>query len=86
MVEKSIVVVNESGLHARPASDFVGFVKPFEARVSLVKGDKTVNAKSILHVLSLSLKKGETFSIRVEGPKEDEVLGKIADFVANLEN
>jgi len=86
MVEKSIEILNESGLHARPASDFVKFVKGFDAKISIVKDDKTVNAKSILHVLSLSLKKGTTCLLRVEGENEneEEVLDKITEYIRNI--
>ena len=84
MVEKLVTIVNETGLHARPASEFVSYAKSFKNKISLVKGDKVLNAKSILHLLSLSLKKGDQFTIRVEGDLEDEALDKMIKFVQEL--
>ncbi|MCL2563863.1 MAG: HPr family phosphocarrier protein [Oscillospiraceae bacterium] len=86
MIEKNITIANESGLHARPASEFVRFIKPFDAKISLVKGEKTVNAKSILHVLSLSLKQGDICTVQVDGTQEEEVLEKIETFLAELKD
>ena len=86
MTEKLVTITNETGLHARPASDFVGFTKMFENKISLVKGDKTLNAKSILHVLSLSLKRGDSVMIRVEGDNEMETLEKIVKFLEELDD
>ena len=44
MVEKNVVVQNETGLHARPAASLVQFVKNFDGNVELVKDGKTANA------------------------------------------
>jgi len=86
MVENLVTVVNETGLHARPASEFVSYAKSFKGnKISLVKDGKVVNAKSILHLLSLSLKKGDQFTIRVEGDPEQETLDKMIKFVQGLE-
>ena len=85
MLERIVTVKNETGLHARPASDFVGFTKTFDGKISLVSNGKTLNAKSILHVLSLSLKKGDTFTIRAEGDNAEEVLDRIEKFLEELE-
>ena len=84
MMEKQVAVVNETGLHARPAADFVKYVKTFKNNITLTKDNKTVNAKSILHLLSLSLKKGDRFTVRVEGEQEEEVLENIIQFVEGL--
>lgn len=84
MYEKTITISNETGLHARPAAEFVNFVKGIEGKVSLIKDNKTVNAKSILNVLSLALKKGSECVVRVEGENAEEAAEKIVDFVSNL--
>ena len=84
MTEKSVTIVNELGLHARPAADFVGFIKTFDNKVTLIKDNKAANAKSILHVLSLKLVQGATCVVRVEGDNAEEVLEKIERFIAEL--
>lgn len=66
-------VRNEVGLHARPAAIFVQSANKFRSRITIrnVKsGGAPVNAKSILHVLTLGVGQGDEVEITVEG--EDE--------------
>ncbi len=66
-------VRNEVGLHARPAAIFVQTANKFRARITIrnvTGGGAFVNAKSILHVLTLGVEQGHEVEIRVEG--EDE--------------
>ncbi len=66
-------VRNEVGLHARPAAIFVQSANKFRSRITIrnVKtGGAPVNAKSILHVLTLGVEQGDQVEISVEG--EDE--------------
>jgi len=84
VAELNIVIKNESGLHARPASDFVNLTKTFAERVSITAKGKTLNAKSILHVLSLSLKQGDSATITVDGDNAEDILNQIAEFLDGL--
>ena len=72
MVEKNVVVQNETGLHARPAASLVQFVKNFDGNVELVKDGKTANAKSIFNVMALGISKGTEITVRVDGNNEQE--------------
>lgn len=71
MYSKQTRIVNESGLHARPAADFVKTAKGFAARVWLSVPERQeeppVNAKSMVMVLSLGLGKGSAVQISAEG-------------------
>ncbi len=58
MVEKNVTIVNKTGLHARPANGLVNLVKKYASRISLIKENKTANAKSIINVLTLDLNQG----------------------------
>jgi len=60
------------GMHARPATALVKLGKNFKSAISLKKGEKTVKLNSLLNILSLSIKGGETVAVVIEG--EDEVL------------
>jgi len=51
MISKMITITNDTGLHARPASVFVGTAAKFKSELMLQKGEKQVNAKSIMGVL-----------------------------------
>lgn len=86
MVSKSVIVSNNTGLHARPASDFVKLATSQACDVYIEKDGKTVTAKSILGVLSLAVTQGSTIKIFTEGSNELEALDKLVEFVGNLED
>lgn len=86
MVEKAVVISNETGLHARPASLFVSFVKKYGCDIRLVKDDKALDAKSILNVMSLGLRKGAEITLRAEGEGEQEALDEVVAFLAELKD
>lgn len=82
MVERTFTLTNATGLHARPASVFVQTVQKFPGTDVLVrKGEREVNARSLLSVLSLGVGKGESIVIRCDGPQENEALEALAALV-----
>ncbi len=87
MYSREITIVNESGLHARPASDFVKLAGTFQSRIELKRlgEEKTYNAKSIIMLMSLGLAQGEKAILSAEGEDEKEAVDALAELVANLE-
>lgn len=83
MVEKQFTVIDEAGIHARPASLLVSTANKFESDVFLVYNGKDVNLKSILGVMSLGIGSNEAFAIRVEGKDEQEALNEIEKTLQN---
>lgn len=83
MVEKSLKIANESGLHARPASIFTKEAQKFSSEVTLVVGEKEVNGKSIMGVLSCGIGKDQEVTIRTNGEDEKEALDALYDLVLN---
>lgn len=81
MTSETIVIVNPSGLHARPASNFVKLAARFNSSVEIVKNGKSYNAKSIISILSACVKYSETIEILVNGEDEQEALTAIVDAV-----
>ena len=77
MLSKSITVENRLGLHARAAAKLVRLTTTFNCSVTLVYGDKSVNAKSILGLLMLAAPMGSQVEIQVEGPDAEEALEKV---------
>ena len=74
MYSKEVTIHNPSGLHARPASEFVAAAAKYKSRITLRKteeGAKEVNAKSIVMILSQALVTGTTVCLTGNG--EDEV-------------
>lgn len=77
-LEKELMIVNELGLHARPATQIVSLVNQFESDIKITFRGVTVDMKSIMGVLSLGVTKGSTILIRAEGPDEVEAINAIS--------
>ena len=82
-MEVTIKILNEQGLHARPASIFVKTASKFKSTVSIVHGNKVANAKSIINIMSLGLEKGEEVKIITEGTDEKEVMEALVSLIEN---
>lgn len=74
MQHEDITITNPVGLHARPASIFVQTSNKFNSDIQVEYESKTANAKSILQVLSLGVKKGEKISLKINGVDEVQAL------------
>ncbi|HKL43192.1 MAG TPA: HPr family phosphocarrier protein [Clostridia bacterium] len=74
MVTSVIKVKNETGLHARPASMFVKLAKNFDATVEVKKGEKKINGKSMLGLLSMSIVQGDEIELIIDGDDEGSAL------------
>jgi phosphocarrier protein HPr len=86
MIEKKLTIVNETGIHARPASQFVTLLNGFKSNIQIVKGTRTANAKSIINVLSLALTKGTEIIVKVDGTDEQTAIESIENFIATLKD
>jgi phosphotransferase system HPr (HPr) family protein len=85
MVAEKVIIKNETGLHARPASNLVKEASAYPCTLRIRKGDKEVNLQSMLGVLSLGVAKGDEVTIIADGPDEEESLKKIIEFINCLE-
>ncbi|MFP4662541.1 MAG: HPr family phosphocarrier protein [Halanaerobiales bacterium] len=83
MIEKEIVIKNKTGLHARPAAIFVETADRFESEVEMIFDGITVNAKSIIGVLSLGIGKDDRVLLRISGRDEEEAMEKMIEIVKN---
>ncbi|GAB2463225.1 phosphocarrier protein [Conyzicola lurida] len=81
MPDRSVVIASANGLHARPASLFVQAVAASGLAVELTRGDKTLNASSILGLISLGLQHGDEVTLHAEGDNADAVLDDLAGFL-----
>lgn len=69
--------MNELGLHARPAAEFVRAVHKFKSEIRLLKGEESFSAASILEVLTANLDCGAEFVIEAIGPDADHALDRL---------
>jgi len=70
MISKDYVITAPEGIHARPATALVRLCKQYQSVISLKRGDITVRLNSLLNILAMNAKGGETLSVIVEGPDE----------------
>ena len=80
-VERTVEIVNQAGMHARPASELVKLAGSFEAEIRLEKDGLEVNGKSIMGVLMLAAELGSTVRISAEGNDAEQAVHALADLV-----
>ena len=81
MTSRDVTIVNSMGLHARPATFFVQNAHKFKSGIWVQSGDRKVNAKSLLGVLSLGIAKGLTITLIADGYDEEEALADLAKLI-----
>ena len=81
MPEITVMVKHEVGLHARPASMFVQIAAKFSSDIDVTYGETTVNAKSILGVLTLGAHKDAEIIIKAEGEDAEDALQALEQLV-----
>ncbi|OGU33025.1 MAG: hypothetical protein A3K13_12325 [Gemmatimonadetes bacterium RIFCSPLOWO2_12_FULL_68_9] len=82
VVERRVTIVNELGLHARPAAAFVKVAGRFKAEVTVGRDDLVVNGKSIMGVMTLAAEPGSELTIRAEGDDAQAAADALANLVA----
>ena len=83
-MHREVEIVNEMGLHARPAAEFVRCVQRFQSSITIKKEEEHFNAGSILEVLSACLDCGSRITIEAIGPDEEEALAQLAQLLVKF--
>lgn len=81
MTKKEIRINLESGLEARPVALLVQEASKYESRIYIQSGDKRVNAKSIMGMMSLGLDNGEELEVSADGADELAAVAGIENFL-----
>lgn len=86
MYAKQITIQNKSGLHARPAADFVNQAGKFKSSIGVqrVGGGAVADGKSIIMLLALGLTQGEIVTLSADGEDEKEAVEALAQVMANF--
>jgi len=79
--EKKLIINNETGLHARPASQLVKKAGKFESKIEIVVDEKEVNAKSIMGIMSLGIGKGDQIILRADGSDAESAIENLTEFI-----
>ena len=81
-MEKSVVVELVSGLQARPAAEFVQKANRFASDLFIEKGEKKVNAKSIMGLMSLAIASGDEIKLIADGTDDQLAIDELVSFVS----
>lgn len=85
MTKRSIQIHLEGGLEARPVALLVQEASKYESTIYIQAGDKRVNAKSIMGMMSLGLDNGELIEVSAEGADEQTAIKGIESFLSGKE-
>ena len=79
--EKTVLIQNERGLHARAAAQFVQLAAKFPCEITVSKDTSSVNGKSVMGVLMLVAPKGTNVTVRATGEKAAEAVAALAKLI-----
>ena len=83
MIEKTFIIPNKLGLHARASAKLVTLTSRFESKIQIHKEDKKINAKSIMGIMLLAATKGSKIKLVISGKDEKEALEEITSLIKN---
>ncbi len=82
MQNRTVTIVNKLGLHARAATRLVNCAAAFDAEITLARGTRKINGKSIMGVLTLAAGLGTELIVEADGPDESAAVEAIAALFA----
>ena len=82
MITKKMLIKIPSGLEARPVAMLVQVASQYESSIYIECGDKKINAKSIMGMMSLGLVAGEEISVIANGSDEEDAIGGIEKYLS----
>jgi phosphocarrier protein len=77
MVERTVRIANQLGLHARPSALFVKTSAGFKSEITVIKDDMEVNGKSIMSLMMLAAEHNSEITIRAKGDDEQAALAAL---------
>ncbi len=85
-VEKTLLIVNKLGLHARAATQLAMLVKTFESEVTVKQGEKSASAASVLGLMLLESYQGREIQVICEGSDADAAMAAVETLIAERFN
>ena len=82
-LSRRVVINNPQGLHARPADLFVREAGQFESRIEVVRGERRVDGKSIIEILTLGAEQGTELDIEATGSDAEAALNVLVELIEN---
>jgi len=76
-VEKTLTIINKLGLHARAATQLAKLAQTFQADITIIQGDKSASAASVLGLMMLESSQGKEVNVVTEGEDAEAALSAI---------
>lgn len=83
MIKSSIIISNKLGLHARASAKFTKLASSFESDVFMSRGDRRINAKSIMGVMMLAAGLGTTVELEITGADEQSAMDALLQLISD---
>jgi phosphocarrier protein HPr len=83
---REVTIVNELGLHARPAAEFVRRASGFRSEIWLVKDGQRFSASSLIDVMRANLDQGATVSLEAEGADAETAVERLAELIRGFKD
>ncbi len=83
MKKEKVIIKNETGLHARPASELVKLANKFKCNINIELNGKNANAKSILAIMSLGVRANTEIEVQCDGEDEENAMNEIIQAINN---
>jgi len=83
VISRAVTIVNKLGLHARAATRLVNCASDFESTITLVKGTRSVNGKSIMGILTLAAAIETELTIETDGDDQQQALDAIVSLISD---
>ena len=84
MISKDLTVSNKLGLHARAAAKLVALASNFASDISIQKGSRKINGKSIMGVMMLAASQDTIVNIAIDGEDEEQAMTERENLFNNL--
>ncbi len=81
MYSKEVIVRCESGLHNKQATYFVQKANEFESSIYMISGERKMNAKSLLGIMSLGIITGTVVTLSATGPDEEAAVNSLMELL-----
>ena len=83
MIKKPITINLSTGLEARPVAQLVQVASQFESEIHVISGERNVNAKSIMGMMTLGMDAGEALTVITDGADEAEAMDSIEKYLTD---
>lgn len=81
MIKKEFIVISDSGIHARPATELVIAADQFLSEIKVTANNQTIDMKSIMGLMSLGMYKGQVFTLEIKGKDQKEAMIQLSNLL-----